>query len=117
MTKAKIYIDEDVYAQLAPALRKYDIDAESVLEANRTGLEDHEQLDYAVNNQRAILTFNRQHYEELVVEYFLKDKNHYGIIISPQCEFKELLRRLLVLLKERDADELQNQIVYLQSFK
>ena len=117
MRKIKIYTDEDVYVQLAPALRKHGIDAESVLEANRSGLEDYEQLDYAVNNQRAILTFNRQHYEELAVEYFLKDKTHYGIIISPQYNFKELLRRLLVLLKERDADELENQIVYLQSFK
>ena len=117
MRKAKIYTDEDVYAQLAPALRRQGIDAESVLEANRFGLEDHEQLDYSVNNRRAILTFNRQHYEELAVEYFLKDKKHYGIIISPQYKFKELFKRLLVLLKDREANELENQIVYLQSFK
>jgi len=117
LRKAKVYTDEDVYAQLAPALCKQGVDAESVLEAKRLGLEDHEQLDYAVHTQRAILTFNRQHYEELAVEYFLKDKKHYGIIISPQYKFKELFRRLLLLLKDRDANELENQIVYLQSFK
>jgi len=94
LRKAKIYTDEDVYVQLAPALRRNGIDAESVFEANRCGLKDDEQLDYAVHTHKSILTFNRQHYEELAVEYFLKDKKHHGIIISPQYKFKELIKRM-----------------------
>ena len=115
MQVAKIYTDEDIYGEFAEALRKRGVDAESTVEAKNLGLEDHEQLAYAVTQKRAILTFNREHYERLAVEYFLNDREHYGIIISPQYEFGELLRRMLKLLKSVAADELRNQIKYLQA--
>jgi len=117
MQIARIYTDEDIYGELAEALRKRGVDAESTAEAGNLGLEDREQLAYAVTQKRAILTFNRDHYERLAVEYFLNDREHYGIIISPQYEFGELLRRVLKLLESVTADELRNQIRYLQAFK
>ena len=117
MQIARIYTDEDIYGELAEALRKRGVDAESTAEAGNLGLEDREQLAYAVTQKRASLTFNRDHYERLAVEYFLNDREHYGIIISPQYEFGEFLRRVLKLLESVTADELRNQIRYLQAFK
>ncbi len=115
--KVKLYVDEDVHDKFAEALRKCGVDAESVKEADRRGLKDAEQLAYAVSQQRAILTFNRVHFEELAVEYFESGLEHYGIIISPQYEFGELLRRVLQLLESTSAEELRNQIRYLQSME
>jgi hypothetical protein len=114
--KVAIYVDEDVYGDLARALREHGVDAQSVSEVGRHGLDDSAQLDYAAAAGRAVLTFNRDHYEFLAVEYFLNGWEHAGIIISPQYAFGELLRRVLRLVESMSAEELRGEVRYLQSF-
>ena len=55
---ALLLLDEDVWAGLAMALRDRGIDAISVHELGRTGLSDQEQLVFAVQEGRALLTHN-----------------------------------------------------------
>jgi hypothetical protein len=115
--KVAIYVDEDVYGDLARVLREHGVDAQSVGEAGRYGLDDSAQLAYAAATGRAVLTFNREHYERLAVEYFLNGWEHAGIIVSPQYTFGELLRRVLRLVESMSAEELRGEIRYLQSFE
>ena len=113
MAKAKLLLDENVHEGLAEALRKQGFDAITVAEVRRRGFSDSEQLDFAISQSRAVLSFNLVDYEELAVQCFRKGREHFGIIVSPERDFRDLLKRLLKLLQEREAQDLKNQLVYL----
>lgn len=115
MEKPKLFIDEDVHDKLADVLRNCGIDVMNAREVNRKGLSDEEQLRYAISQKRAIFSFNMVDYEKLAVRLFNENKTHFGIIVSPQRGFRETLNKLLNLLRETSADELKNQLIYLQS--
>jgi len=83
MARAKLFIDEDVHDGLAEALRRERFDALNAREAGRKGLPDSEQLEFAISQGRAILSFNLVDYEASAEEYFIEGKEHCGIIVSP----------------------------------
>lgn len=113
MARAKIFIDEDVHDDLAEALRGAGFDALNARETGRKGLPDSEQLEFAISQGRAILSFNLVDYEALAEEYFLEAREHLGIIVSPRRGFRETLQRLLKLLRDTEDIEFKNQIFYL----
>ena len=58
----QLYLDEDVYKDLAPALPARGFQAPSVHELARTGLSDADQLAYAASRQCALFPFNAPNY-------------------------------------------------------
>ena len=56
--KVKLFLDEDVHAGLAIALRKRGYDVYHAQELDGKGRTDSEQLAFAVQDQRCLLTFN-----------------------------------------------------------
>jgi hypothetical protein len=111
-----LYTDADVGSDLAKQLRERGFDAVSALELGRYRLSDQEQFDYAVSEERAILTFNIKHFTSLFEIYWNAGTAHYGVIVSEQIPFGELLRRALNLLNTVTADEMKNNIKYLGEF-
>ncbi len=80
----RLYIDEDVHESIAAALRRYGYDVLNVREANRRGLSDAEQLDYAIEEERTLFSFNAADYIALYLECLAEGREHTGIIISKQ---------------------------------
>ena len=113
MAKPKIFVDEDVHDGLAAALRRAGFDAISAREAGRKEVPDPQQLEFAISQSRAILSFNMVDYEVLAEQYFVESREHFGIIVSPRRSFREIFHRLLKLLEECDEMDLKNQIYYL----
>jgi len=113
MAKPKIFIDEDVHDGLAAALRREGFDALNAREAGRRQVPDSQQLEFALSQGRAILSFNLADYEALAEQYFWEDKQHFGIIVSPRRSFRATLHRLLKLLRESEDIDFKNQIFYL----
>lgn len=113
MAKPKIFIDEDVHDGVAEALRRGGFHAITAREAGRKQFSDVEQLEFAISQGCAILSFNLVHYEALAEQYFLEAKEHCGVIVSPRRSFRETLQRLLALLSESEDVDLKNQIFYL----
>lgn len=113
MAKARLLLDENVHERLAEALRQRGFDAVTANEVGRKGRPDSEQLEFAISQGRALLTFNVVDYERLAIEYFQKNREHFGIIVSPQRDFRYLVRKVLKLLQERQAEDLKNQLIYL----
>ncbi len=111
-----LYTDADVGLELAKQLRERGYDAVSALELGRYRPSDEEQWDYAISERRAILTFNIKHFKPLFEAYWNVGKAHYGVIVSEQIPFGELLRRVLNLLNAVAADEMKNNIKYLGEF-
>jgi len=113
MSTAKFFTDEDVYAAVAPALRKAGLDAVSTPEAGRLGESDESQLAWAVGDGRVLLTFNVAHFAALHATWMRQGRHHSGIVVSSQRPIGDLLRRLLHLAGTLNADALQNRLEYL----
>ena len=111
-----LYTDADVSLHLAEQLRQHGFDAVSTLELGRYRTEDQDQWNYAISQRRTILTFNIKHFKPLFEAYWNAGKEHYGLIVSDQIAFGELLRRTLHLLNSVTADEMRNNIKYLSEF-
>jgi hypothetical protein len=112
----RLYLDEDVHKRVAAALRLRGFDVVSAHEIGRWGFSDELQLTYASSEERAIFTYNAPDYLELHRDWLQQGKDHFGIIVSDQLPMRETVRRLLSLLNRVAADEMRNQILWLQAF-
>jgi len=110
---ARLYLDEDVHKRVANALRMRGFDVVSAHETGQRGMTDQQQLDYAISQGRALVTFNVVDYVKLNNEYVASGKKHYGIILSEQLPVGEMVRRLLQLLGKFSAGELRNGLWWL----
>ena len=113
----RLYLDEDVQKRVAPALRLRGFDATNAHELHRKGLSDEEQLSFSVAERRAIFTYNTSDFLKLHLEWLRLTKEHAGIIVSDQLPMGDVTRRLLNLINQVTADEMRNQIYWLQAFK
>jgi hypothetical protein len=68
-----------------------------------------------------LLTYNAAHFLVLAKQYADTGRSHAGLIISSEQysrrRFGELLRLVLRVLNALTADEMKNQVLYLQQFK
>lgn len=108
----ELYLDEDIDVLIGDLLRARGFKALTTQEAGQLGSSDENQLSYAVNQQKALLTHNRDDFERLAEKYFAADKEHYGIIIAVRRQPYDIVRRVLVLLNNVTADEMKNQVRY-----
>lgn len=105
-----LYLDEDVFKAVAPALCARGFDAVSVHDLRHYGWSDAEHLTYAVAEGRALFTFNATDYIALHAAYMSEGKSHAGIIVAKQLPIRETIRRLLDLLNRVTADEVRDQL-------
>lgn len=109
----RLYLDEDIHAELANALRKRGYDVLHAQEKMKKGLTDEEQLSLAVNEGRCLLTFNVKDFVLLHNKWIKDGKNHHGILVSKQLSFNETLRRVLNFINTRNAKSLKNKLEFL----
>jgi predicted nuclease of predicted toxin-antitoxin system len=112
----KLFLDEDVWPGLAAALRERGFDVIHVYEAERGGLPDADQLGYAAQAGRAILTHNARDFVPLAVEWFFVGRTHAGVILTSQLEKGELVRRVGKLLQNVSAKEIANTVRFLSDY-
>lgn len=86
MSAARLFLDEDVWPGLAIALREHGFDVVHAYEAERGGMSDADQLAYAAQEGRAILTHNAKVFVSLAVEWLFNDCPHIAKILSQQIE-------------------------------
>ncbi len=93
----RLFTDEMIHADLAPALRRLGYDAESCREAGRSNqrIPDEAQLLYATQHERAILTCNTTHFLRLDHQWKATGRSHYGIILTPQLHDLSMLIRFV----------------------
>ncbi len=112
-----IYTDEDMYGTIARALRDRGYDAISTPEAGNLGQPDHDQLQSAISQHRAILTFNVCDFVQLHALYIQSNQEHWGIIVSKRLPLGEVIKRMLNLLNSLTADDMRNRLEYLTDWE
>jgi hypothetical protein len=113
----KLYLDEDVDPLLASVLRERGVDCLSTREAVNLGHSDAEQLIFATDQSRAILTFNVKDFVTLSRLTVTNGHHHSGIIVPDHLPFRDLLRRTLVLLQRYSTSDLTDTLLWLQDYK
>ena len=108
-----LYLDEDVNVVLSELVRARGFRATTTQEAGQLGKSDAEQLAFAAQQGKAILTHNRVDFEALARTYFEDKKPHSGIIVAVRRPPKELSRRVLILLNALTTDEIENTVRYI----
>jgi hypothetical protein len=73
-----------VDAELTGQIRARGYDAISTYEAGNAGLSDRKQFEFAIRQERAILTHNSKHFDPLFEEYAARHIDHFGLITSEQ---------------------------------
>ncbi len=113
MSTIRLFLDEDVWPGLAVALRERGFDVVHAYEVERGGMSDVNQLAYAAEGGRAILTHNVKDFMPLAIEYFFDERSHAGIILALQLEKGELVRRTLTLLGSLSTEEIADTVRHL----
>ena len=109
----ELYLDEDVSVLVADLIRARGFVALTTPESGQTGRSDAQQLEYAVSRRKALLTHNRADFEALARHYFSMGRKHSGIIIAVRRPPYDIARRLLAILNQVTADEMENQLRYI----
>jgi predicted nuclease of predicted toxin-antitoxin system len=112
----KIYLNENLSWRIAKALREYGYDVVSSYDLGMNTEEDEVQFDFAVSEERAILTNNFGDFVRLCDEYITLGKDHYGVILTTKCTIGTTIKRLRKLLENITAKQMKNQILWLNEF-
>jgi predicted nuclease of predicted toxin-antitoxin system len=116
----RLWLDEMIPAEVARKLRDLGHDAQAVQE-NRWawGLDDEAQLEAAVRQGRAIVTFNLRDFVPIAQQWAAGGRRHMGIIlIHPRTvqadDIDGLVRRLAALLEAHPVqDALADRVEFL----
>lgn len=79
----RFLLDEDLSPRIAQVARGLGVDAVSVLEVNRLGLPDDEQLRWAAGERRVVVTRNRDDFIEWTTVFFQRGEPHAGVLVVP----------------------------------
>jgi Domain of unknown function (DUF5615) len=112
----RLYTDEMIPTTLAVQLRGRGYNVESCEEAGRSRqrIPDHDQLEYATRNGRAILTYNIADFPRIDAMWKAAGRRHGGIILSPEVgDFGTLLRRVQAHLDSHPPEVQENLLMWL----
>lgn len=109
----ELYLDEDVSELVADLVRARGFTVTTTRDEGQIGSTDPEQFAYAVSQMKTLVTHNRVDFEVLAQQYFSSELKHYGIIIAVQRPAQEVALRLLTILDQVTAEEIEDQVRYI----
>lgn len=120
--RPRLLLDECISPIYAKTLRRLGFDAVQVNELGREGLPDLDQIAYATEDGRAIVTFNYAEFRVFHRQLLEAGEEHGGIIISADYKhhigaYLRDLAHTLDLWESRhtgEPDWIRNQLVFLQ---
>lgn len=116
MSTARFLTDEDVFADIAVALRRHGYDAVSTPEVGRLTEHDPLQLEWATSQGRVLISFNVGDFIRLHGEWLRTGRHHAGLVVSVQRPLGETMRRLLNLAVALSAEEMCDRLEFLTNW-
>ncbi|MFQ5796533.1 MAG: DUF5615 family PIN-like protein [Candidatus Bipolaricaulia bacterium] len=105
----KLYLDEDLSQRVAAALRARGHDVVASHEVGNDGLSDEDQLSYAAQNGRHLVTYNRRDYLMLADRWYRQQRRFPKILLlierrTPRTDFGAQIEALERYLHDRADD-------------
>ncbi|GJL67213.1 MAG: hypothetical protein NPIRA05_21840 [Nitrospirales bacterium] len=116
MRPLKVYLDEDVHHLIAHALILRGWETHTTIEAGLSGTSDLQQIQFATKNSYAIISYNSSDFPRLHYEILNTGNHHSGIIVATQDNPRNNVKALLSLLNTFSAEDLVDQLVYLNNW-
>jgi hypothetical protein len=115
MTSIRFYLDEDATSnRLLYALRNRGANVLSAKETGMLGQPDEKQLEWALENQRVIYSFNVRDFYRIHSDWLTRGKSHSGIILGKQdYSVGNQMRGLLRLAAIKSADDMIDNVQFL----
>lgn len=108
MEQISFYLDEHIHRAVADGLRHRGVNVLTVQEAGKTGVSDHEQLGFAMSQQRVMATMDSD-FLLLASEGVL----HAGIAYAnPQRSIGELIGSLMLVHNVLTSADMMNHVEY-----
>ena len=107
-----LHCDEDVSVVLAAMLRARGFTVTTARDSGQLGRSDEDQLTFAADAGRLLLTHNRADFERLQRSWLEAGRSHSGIIIARRRLPVEVARRLGRLLVRLPAEGFAGQLFY-----
>ena len=108
----RFFLDEDITDNVAIGLRARGVDALSVHEIGRggQGIDDDEQLAYAAEQGRVLVTYNRRDFQPIDAKWREEGRQHAGILWCLERTIRrravgDLIRALVAASREYDSLE------------
>lgn len=117
MERVSFYLDEHIQTSLTDALRLRGVDILTTQEAGNIGFNDYDQLNYAQEKGRVLLSYNKKDFAKIHYEFMKNDKSHTGIVLSNQLPIGQVLKRLMRLYFTLSKEEIRNRLEYLNAWK
>lgn len=117
MSTPQFLLDEHVWGGLVKVGQEIEVDVLLVQTRLPAGTDDEDVLAFAASEERILLTSNAQDFAPLVVEWFLAEREHWGVIIVPGQTNKSLLTRAIKnIVQHYSADSFKNTYRFIQEF-
>lgn len=117
MSVPRFLLDEHVWGGLVNVGQEIGVDVLLVQTRLPAGTDDEEVLTFAASQERILLTSNAQDFAPLVAEWFLAEREHWGVIIVPGQTDKSLLSHSLKnIVQQYTADSFKNTYRFIQEF-
>ena len=109
-SEIRFFLDEHVPSAVAAGLKRRGVDVLTVQESDRCGFGDAEQLQFATENNRVMVTFDR---DFLVL--INQRMQHAGIVLCEATKYSigQLIQSLLLVHAILSAEDMRNHIEYL----
>ena len=120
MTTIRLYFDEDSMDRaLVQAMRARNVDVITAFESEMIERTDQDHLDFATAQRRVLYSFNVGDFYQLHTSYLDGNKPHAGIILSRQQHYSvgEQMRRLLKLIATLSANDMENRVEFLGTWR
>ena len=117
MERVSFYLDEHIQTALAEALRLRGVAVLTTQEAGNFAFNDYEQLNYAREKGRVLLSYNKGDFARIHYEFMKDNKHHHGIVLSNQLSIGQVLKRLMRLYFSLSKKEMKNRLEYLNAWK
>jgi len=109
----RLYLDEDVDVLLANLLTAHGYDCLTTAAAGRLGSTDEEQLQFAAQDSRILITHNRTDFENLARIWWAAQQDHAGIVLAlRRADVYNLARHILPVLRFYDQAGWRNNVLY-----
>jgi predicted nuclease of predicted toxin-antitoxin system len=117
MSIPRFLLDEHVWGGLVDVGQEIGVDVLLVQTRLPIGTDDEVVLAFAAGQERLLLTSNAQDFAPLVAEWFLAEREHWGVIIVPGQTDRSLLSRALRnIVQHYTAESFKNTYRFIQEF-